>query len=728
MIPLLVAVTINLPLVLDRVELFYRTVFLQDLRADFRDLDQHLASRDEMVRLLAKLPEPGLLVSEEKQDEKQLEVARQRYMDWVNRVLFNQHDILDIQFFDINKVNRFWLQRDPSTRHWTAGLDEPHGPDEARLEKMYAGKGRLVELTPIRLETNEDGVARAITMKLITLINSTIGNHPMGVVVMTIDIGGLVHNNPDTYWVKSNGEYLNVVGLPFNHASAFIDFPGLEEKFRRGQVMLWQGEAKRQIIWVPMLQVEDGRPLWVGRDVDLGPLNRLQETLIWRVLSIIFVLALVVALAAKWFAEKAEGFGHKLLNGIRQMLANDKEVVFSWSGGRELQQLGEDLTELAKSHAQNVNQLKQHTRELELSNKYKSEFLANMSHELRTPLNSIILLSKMLTEDTRKLGEEERKHASVINQASKDLRELIDAILDLSKMDAGKQILHVEQVNLEKLLQDVADLMEPQFLQAGLDFQLRIDPDANRQIYTDAGKLRQIIKNFLGNAVKFTREGQIDFRLDSAESPYSVRLSVEDTGVGIPKDKQKLIFEAFNQADGSTSRKFGGTGLGLTISRNLADALQGEIRLRSDVGKGSCFSLLLPETLKEDADIEIKPVSIEGDQKTAAQTEPVVATCNLSGYQLLLIEEDMQLLLKLSAWLEQCGACVSAAADADELKETLEEDFDFVLFASPVSGVGSIEDLSNVLKMLDKEQMPIVDLTELELDMQRIQEKLVSVI
>ncbi|NJO18743.1 MAG: response regulator, partial [Thioploca sp.] len=250
-------------------------------------------------------------------------------------------------------------------------------------------------------------------------------------------------------------------------------------------------------------------------------------------------------------------------------------------------------------------------QELELASQYKSEFLANMSHELRTPLNSLLILSQLLAENkTGNLSDKQQEYAHTIHSAGSDLLTLINDILDLSKVEAGKMEVQLEEVSLTELTQTI----EPKFRylaeQKALNFQIELAADLPHSIYTDLQKLKQVINNLLANAFKFTAQGEIklvlrrptrddNLALLELEPSKTVAISVIDTGIGVPTDKQQLIFEAFQQADGTTSRRFGGTGLGLSISRQLARLLGGELRLQSEEGKGSTFTLYLPETRRE---------------------------------------------------------------------------------------------------------------------------------
>ncbi|MEO5370780.1 MAG: response regulator [Magnetococcus sp. DMHC-1] len=232
--------------------------------------------------------------------------------------------------------------------------------------------------------------------------------------------------------------------------------------------------------------------------------------------------------------------------------------------------------------------------DLDAANRYKSQFLANMSHELRTPLNSLLILAKGFADnEDGNLTRDQVEAARIMHGSGADLLELINDILDLSKIEAGKMDLHVTAMHVV----DFADSIRTQFKHVAqaknLDWNVTVHKDAPEKIWTDVGKVKQIAKNFLANSFKFTEKGSVSVVFAHREEGGLI-FSVVDTGIGIPKNKHRMIFEAFQQADGGTSRKFGGTGLGLSIVRELARLLGGEIRLDSEVGKGSTFSLLLP--------------------------------------------------------------------------------------------------------------------------------------
>lgn len=250
--------------------------------------------------------------------------------------------------------------------------------------------------------------------------------------------------------------------------------------------------------------------------------------------------------------------------------------------------------------------LERQTLQLALASKYKSEFLANMSHELRTPLNSLLVLSQLLAENKEgNLGQKQVEYARTINMSGSDLLKMIDEILDLSKIDAGKMQLNFETVYLSELASFMSDSFETIAQQKGLEFKVEIDPDLPSSLVTDGHRVKQVVRNLIGNAFKFTMKGSVTLHitkakpeqlpspLKEADEPY-LAMHVVDTGIGIPKDKQDLIFEAFQQLDGTTSRNYGGAGLGLSISRELARLLGGKLQLVSREKKGSTFTFFLP--------------------------------------------------------------------------------------------------------------------------------------
>jgi CheY-like chemotaxis protein/HAMP domain-containing protein len=287
----------------------------------------------------------------------------------------------------------------------------------------------------------------------------------------------------------------------------------------------------------------------------------------------------------------------------------------------ELQQTNEELEEKAqqlteqKAEVEKKNrqvelarqELEEKAEQLALTSKYKSQFLANMSHELRTPLNSLLILSRQLADNAEgNLSDKQIRYAETIRQAGSDLMTLINEILDLAKIESGTMAVEVVAVRLSNLRDYVDQTFRQVAEEKGLGFAVELDAALPVSLETDDMRLRQVLRNLLSNAIKFTERGKVKLRMSPIGGEL-VAFTVMDTGIGIPLEKQRLIFESFQQADGSTSRKYGGTGLGLAISREIASLLGGDLRVDSTVGQGSAFTLVLPCTYKV---AELRPMRL----------------------------------------------------------------------------------------------------------------------
>jgi signal transduction histidine kinase/DNA-binding response OmpR family regulator/CHASE3 domain sensor protein len=294
----------------------------------------------------------------------------------------------------------------------------------------------------------------------------------------------------------------------------------------------------------------------------------------------------------------------------------------------ELKQANEELAERSRLLEERNQLISERNVEIQTkadqltqSTRYKSEFLANMSHELRTPLNSILLLSRLMSENKESnLTEEQVEYARVIQSSGKGLLTLIDEILDLSKIEAGKMQLEYQVISIPEILHDMTALFNPMAQEKNIVFHTNLAAHVPETMETDKLRLEQIIKNLLSNAVKFTSQGSVTLEVAREEKNSSrLRFTVKDTGIGIPRDKQVLIFEAFQQADGSTRRKFGGTGLGLSISRELTRLLGGEITVKSEADQGSEFTIYIP--VSKESVPKPEPIELEVPKPLAAEDE-----------------------------------------------------------------------------------------------------------
>jgi CheY-like chemotaxis protein/HAMP domain-containing protein len=337
--------------------------------------------------------------------------------------------------------------------------------------------------------------------------------------------------------------------------------------------------------------------------------------------------------------------------------------------GQKAQQLAEQNAEVERKNQQ-IEQarraLEEKAEELALTSKYKSEFLANMSHELRTPLNSILILGQQLSENPEaNLSPKQVEFARTIHSAGTDLLNLISDILDLSKIESGTVTVEPAEVFFSTMLESVSRPFRHDADARGLTFDVQLDSRLGRSLITDSKRLQQVLKNLLSNAFKFTEHGGVRLNVSAVSAGWSsehpvlsqavtvVAFEVSDTGIGIAPEKQRIIFEAFQQADAGTSRKYGGTGLGLAISRELSNLLGGEIQLRSQPGTGSTFTLYLPlryqgpsATVREAARPHIEPALLPGmpairvADATPEQVADDRADLHPGDSSLLIVEDD----------------------------------------------------------------------------------------
>ncbi|MCE3296057.1 MAG: histidine kinase [Crocinitomicaceae bacterium] len=363
----------------------------------------------------------------------------------------------------------------------------------------------------------------------------------------------------------------------------------------------------------------------------------------------------------------------------------------------ELQMTNEELEEQTQSLEMKNKEveaarsdIEEKTKQLEISTKYKSEFLANMSHELRTPLNSLLILSKDLAENKKmNLDEDQVESAGIIYKSGQDLLTLINEVLDLSKIEAGKMSLNVERISLRDFTDELLRDFRHQAEEKGLELNSKLGNGLPDVIQSDAQRLKQILKNLLSNSIKFTETGTVTIELQN-HSHDKLMISVRDTGIGIAPDKQNAVFEAFQQADGGTSRKYGGTGLGLSISRELANLLGGRITLESKPGEGAVFSLIIPLKIEAGAEAEnekkpeylpAKPqnapvMPLSSDESARYLNYPSVKddrdTIKPADRVVLIIEDDLKFAYVLRKQANKKGfLCLCASTGEDGLQLAL---------------------------------------------------------
>ncbi|HUP69339.1 MAG TPA: HAMP domain-containing protein [Acidimicrobiales bacterium] len=419
----------------------------------------------------------------------------------------------------------------------------------------------------------------------------------------------------------------------------------------------------------------------------------------------------------------------------------------------ELQQTNEELQEKARLLAEQNRSIEVKNREIEmarlgleekaqqlaLSSRYKSEFMANMSHELRTPLNSLLILAKLLTDNPDgNLTDKQVEFARTIHTAGSDLLDLINDILDLSKVEAGKMDVVLAEVDLEELCAGVEQSFRPVAEEKHLDFTLERVAGAPTVVVTDEQRLHQVLRNLLSNAFKFTEHGSVALTIGPApeETRFSnpaltaaeqvVAFSVTDTGIGIPGDKLQLVFEAFQQADGTTSRRYGGTGLGLSISREIARLLGGEIEATSTVAEGSTFTLFLPEVYapspeapwpRQGSDrmravVATDVSAIEALSWPGSDESQAVASV-LSGKRVLIVDDDVRNVFALTSVLERQGMTVLFAENGKDGIAMLEQnpDVDLVLMDIMMPEMDGYETTEAIRLIPRFRKLPIIALT-----------------
>jgi signal transduction histidine kinase/ActR/RegA family two-component response regulator len=448
----------------------------------------------------------------------------------------------------------------------------------------------------------------------------------------------------------------------------------------------------------------------------------------------------------------------------QQALNLQKSEALLKSKQDELRAANEQLQEKARQLSEQMHQVEFKNREIEqaraaleekaeqlsLSSRYKSEFLANMSHELRTPLNSLLILARLLADNIGgNLTPKQVEFARTIHSSGAELLALINDILDLAKIESGTVTLNIAAERFT----DVCDYVERTFRQIAsdkaLEFRVTVDPELPSSMETDSKRLQQIITNLLSNAFKFTSRGSVALRVDQVTGGWTpghpvleqadkvVAFAVTDTGIGIPVNKQRLIFEAFQQADGTTSREYGGTGLGLSISRELARLLGGEIRLSSTPAQGSTFTLYLPLDYEASAELlphampELDALPVEKPQLLShvgpqadtlapapmsddeAHLEAPQAAAELAGKKVLVVDDDIRNVFALTSALEAHGMKVMHAESGKEGIELLKRTagIEVVLMDVMMPGLDGLDTMRIIRQLDGYRSLPIIAVT-----------------
>jgi signal transduction histidine kinase/HAMP domain-containing protein/ActR/RegA family two-component response regulator len=395
-------------------------------------------------------------------------------------------------------------------------------------------------------------------------------------------------------------------------------------------------------------------------------------------------------------------------------------------------------------------EIEERARQLDLASRYKSQFLANVSHELRTPLNSLLILARLLAQNpAQNLTPKQVEYANVIHSSGSDLLLLINDILDLSRVEAGKLDVHPEEFALGSLVEDLRSVFEPLAADKRLSFSVTVAPDVPAALVTDRQRLRQVLHNLLSNAVKFTERGQVMLQIERAvetgQEPATT-FSVTDTGIGISDDSLKTIFEAFQQGDGTTSRRYGGTGLGLAISREVAAQLGGRITAQSEPGNGSTFTIYLPLTAPPAAPAPLVPTlpavplpesaSASGNGRLGSEsptgpagppaTQPAAPDAPLTppaaksaqhervrGRKVLIVDDDLRNAFAITSILELYGLRVIHAPSGRQGIDVLRsgQDIDLVLMDVMMPEMDGYTTTAAIREMPQFASLPVIAVT-----------------
>lgn len=670
----------------------------------------------------------------------------------VNTIRQVVKNIKSITDSEIDLTTRIEVKSNDETRELADAMNDLLGS----LEKQSWVQKNMTEVSAMYQEkTDITELAQSFITKLSPLLDAA-----YGVVYLRRTEGGETH-------------YVKVAGY------ATTDEPRSAISFRLGEGLIGQAAVDKKILLIDRLP-EEHIKVTSGLG-ESSPRNLLIAPILvnGRVEAVVEFAALQPFLSEHitLLDELQEKFGSAILNvngrmEVERLLAESQQLTEELQvQSEELQAQAEELqmqqeqlsttNELLEEQKRFAEQralelkkakdeLEDYSIKLEKSSQYKSDFLANMSHELRTPLNSIIILSQMLMENNPEMDMSDvREYSQVVFTSGKDLLRLIDDILDLSKVEAGKMEILTDEVNVTEIPQMMKNLFDPVAAQKNLAFEVQTESDLPPVIMTDGKRLQQILKNLLSNAFKFTKEGSVTLRispasskkveelLDLREEVPVLAISVIDTGIGIPLEKQQIIFKAFQQVDGTTNRQYGGTGLGLSICREFIRLLGGAIEVQSEPDKGSTFTIYVPSMVSgmlepgnqnreevlaleevaasaSEVATEIEPSEEEADSLQVEETEDERSDEQLfKGKKVLLVEDDSRNIVALVKVLERKGMKVVVAENGKRAIDILQEssDFDLIFMDIMMPVMGGYEAMQIIRNDLGIHSIPIIALT-----------------